>query len=101
VPGTVARGAPHGSEVPYVFGTLPAGRYTAIDQRISQEMQEYWTNFAKTGSPNVGNLPRWPDFTPTGRAYLDFTDAGPVAKEGLRRAVCGVYIELLEHQMGR
>jgi len=101
VPGTVSRGAPHGSEVPYVFGTLSAVKYTATDRRISQEMQEYWTNFAKTGNPNVGNLPRWPDFTPTGRAYLDFTDAGPVAKEDLRRQVCGGYMELLEHQLGQ
>ena len=27
------------------------------------------------------------------RAYLDFTDAGPVAKEGLRRQACDVFME--------
>ena len=63
-------------------------------------MQEYWTSFSKTGDPNDGNLPRWPEFDPTGRAYLDFTDAGPVAKKGLRRQACGLYLEMLERQMG-
>lgn len=105
VPGRIVRGAPHGSEVPYVFGTLDIGlgpaRYTETDRRVSAEMQEYWTNFAKTGNPNGGNLPRWPEFTPAGRAYLDFTDAGPVAKKGLRRQACSVYMELLERQMAR
>ena len=98
-------GAPHGSEVPYVFGTLSlgpnAGKYTTTDHRVSAEIQEYWTNFAKTGDPNGGSLPRWPEFDPTGRAYLDFTDAGPVAKKGLRRQACGLYMEMLERQMGR
>ena len=56
-------------------------------------MQQYWTNFAKTGDPNGGNLVKWPKFDPTRRAYLDFTDAGPVAKEGLRRPVCDLFME--------
>jgi para-nitrobenzyl esterase len=62
-------------------------------------MQEYWTNFAKTGNPNGSNLPAWPKFDPEARAYLEFTNAGPVAKEGLRRAVCDLYTEKLKRQM--
>jgi carboxylesterase type B len=52
------------------------------------QIQEYWTNFAKTSDPNDGKLVKWPRFDPTARAYMDFTDAGPVAEEGLRRQVC-------------
>ncbi len=102
-PGKKALGAPHGSEVAYVFGNLEGGqntrKYDETDQKISQQMQEYWTNFAKTGNPNGGNLPRWPKFDTTARAYLDFTDGGPAAKEGLRRAVCDLYTEILESRM--
>lgn len=102
-PGREALGAPHGSEVPYVFGTLGAApnsrRYDATDQRVSAEMQDYWTNFAKTGNPNGKNLPQWPAFNPATRAYLDFTSDGPVAREGLRRRTCDLYIEQLEHRM--
>ena len=102
-PGRESLGAPHGSEVPYVLGTLGAGsnarKYDATDQRTSAEMQGYWTNFAKTGNPNGQNLPQWPEFDPTARAYLDFTSAGPVAREGLRRSACDLYIEELDQRM--
>jgi para-nitrobenzyl esterase len=103
-PGREALGAPHGSEVPYVFGTLGVGlnprKYDATDQRISAEMEEYWTNFAKTGDPNGGTLPQWPKFNPSERAYLDFTNAGPIARKGLRRQTCNLYIEQLQRQLG-
>ncbi len=105
VPGREALGAPHGSEVPYAFGTLGVGqntlKYDATDQKISAEMQEYWTNFAKTGDPNGGTLARWPKFDPTSRAYLDLTDAGPVAKEGLRRPICDLYMENQKRQTAK
>jgi carboxylesterase type B len=58
-----------------------------------------WANFEKTGNPNGGNLPVWPKFDPEKRAYLDFTNAGPVAKEGLRRAVCDLYTEKLKRRI--
>jgi para-nitrobenzyl esterase len=127
-PGKEALGAFHGAEVAYVFGTLagePKARvfsegmkedwtnfvalagepkvrvFNDTDREISEEVQEYWTNFAKTGDPNGGSLAKWPRFDPTARAYLDLTDAGPVAKEGLRRQVCSLYMEMLERKMAR
>ena len=67
--------------------------YDESDRQYAKIMQQYWINFAKTGDPNGGNLPKWPKFDGTKRAYLDFTDDGPVVKEGLRREVCDVFIE--------
>jgi para-nitrobenzyl esterase len=103
-PGKETLGAPHGSEVAYVFGNLgaagqPPRNYDETDRRISEDMQEYWTNFAKTGNPNGGNLPHWPKFDPDRRAYLNFTNHGPVAGEGLRRKVCELYAEYLKAKM--
>jgi para-nitrobenzyl esterase len=101
-PGKEALGAPHGSEVPFVFGTLAtqtAGQYNNSDRQISEQMQEYWTNFANSGNPNGGKLPQWPKFDPAGRAYIDFSNGGPVAKEGLRRQVCELYSEYLTGRM--
>ena len=96
-PGKEAAGAAHGTEVPYVFGTLGratnAPKYDATDQRVSSEMLRYWANFAKSGDPNGAGLPRWPKFDPKSRAYIEFTDSGPVAREGLRREVCDLYTE--------
>jgi para-nitrobenzyl esterase len=97
VHGKEARGAPHAAEIPFVFGTLPVWQsmrnYNELDQQYAVEMQEYWVNFAKTGDPNGGSLARWPKFDPTERPYLDFMDAGLVAKEGLRRSICDLYME--------
>jgi para-nitrobenzyl esterase len=97
VHGQEAQGAPHASEIPFIFGTLPVWqqmrKYNESDQQYAPQMQEYWTNFAKTGDPNGGKLVKWPKFDATKRAYMDFTDAGPVVKEGLQRKVCDLFME--------
>jgi para-nitrobenzyl esterase len=91
-PGREAAGATHGAEVPYVFGRLGAN-YAAADHDLSAAMQTYWTNFAKSGNPNGANLPTWPKFDSASRGYLEFTDNGPVSREGLRRPFCDLYVE--------
>jgi para-nitrobenzyl esterase len=96
-----ALGATHASELAHVFGTVklnffgvgPPAKSTEVDTQVSDSMQRYWTNFAKTGDPNGANLPRWPKFDVSTRAYMQFTDAGPVPKEGLRRSFCNLFIE--------
>jgi para-nitrobenzyl esterase len=97
VHGKEAEGAPHAAEIPFVFGTLPVWQemrhYELSDRQYAPVIQEYWTNFAKTGDPNGGSLVKWPKFDPAARAYLDFMDAGPVAKEGLRRPVCDLFMD--------
>ncbi len=103
-PGREANGATHGSEVAYVFGSLgPAGsaRYAATDHEISSAMQQYWTNFAKTGNPNGGSLPAWPKFDTTARGYMEFTNDGPAAREGLRRPFCDLYLENVKRLMAQ
>jgi para-nitrobenzyl esterase len=107
--GRESLGATHCTDVSYVFGTLaqgiwgvgPPARATAVDERLSDLMQQYWTNFAKTGDPNGSNLPKWPRFDVSTRAYLQFTDAGAVAKEGLRRESCDVFMEHVKRTMAK
>jgi len=101
IPGHPEIGAIHASEVVYVFGNLDAQRptrpnYQDADYAISKVMQEYWTNFAKTGSPNASDLPAWPQYQADTRKYLEFTDNGPVAGTELRRAQCDVFAESLK-----
>jgi para-nitrobenzyl esterase len=67
--------------------------YDESDQQYAKLIRHYWINFAKTGDPNGGSLVKWPKFDATKRAYIDFVNAGPVAKEGLRRQVCDVFME--------
>jgi para-nitrobenzyl esterase len=102
-PGREAVGATHGAEVSYVFGNLGANT-GAPDREISAAMQQYWTNFAKTGDPNGAglngtSLPKWPKYDATARGYIEFTDNGPVAREGLRRPYCDLYVENAQRLM--
>jgi len=97
-PGREAAGSTHGAEVSYVFGNLSAN-YAAADRDISSAIQQYWTNFAKTGDPNGAGLPKWPKYDATARGYLEFTDNGPVAREGLRRAYCDLYVQNAQRLM--
>lgn len=56
-------GAVHSSEIEYALGNLdanPAYAWTDADRKVSAVMSGYWANFVKTGNPNGGNLPLWP-----------------------------------------
>jgi para-nitrobenzyl esterase len=58
---TLKLGAFHGSEIPYVFGSIPPP--TAGDIRLSSRMQQYWTRFADKGrNPRAKGSPAWPRF---------------------------------------
>ncbi len=56
----------HSSELPYVFDNLRLMNrpWQPVDWRLAREISAYWTNFAKTGSPDGGDLPIWPAFRP-------------------------------------
>ncbi|HLL37784.1 MAG TPA: carboxylesterase/lipase family protein [Streptomyces sp.] len=52
-------GAPHGSEIRYVFGGVTG---PPAQTALSEKMLGYWTNFARTGVPYAANAPRWPQY---------------------------------------
>ena len=75
-------GAPHASELPYVFGTLDT-RYgekvTDRDWAAAHALATYFANFARDGDPNGSGLPPWPRFDPARAELMDFTpNNGPV-----------------------
>jgi len=74
-----ASGAPHATEIPYVFDTV-AAKYgsdlTPADAAMARTANAYWANFAKTGDPNGPGLPRWPRFEAKDQALMDFAEGG-------------------------
>ncbi|TNN43540.1 Bile salt-activated lipase [Liparis tanakae] len=69
-------GADHAEDLQYVFGkpfTTPLG-YWPRHRDVSGYFIAYWTNFAKTGDPNNGELrvpTAWPKFTSNSHRYLE------------------------------
>jgi para-nitrobenzyl esterase len=63
----------HSDDIEYVFGTLdtrPGAEWRPEDRKLSEQMMDYWTNFAKAGDPNgpggIGmRLPEWPRYDKT------------------------------------
>ena len=73
-------GAPHATEIPYVFDTVRARYGTALtdaDESAARATIQYWLNFAKSGDPNGGSLPVWPAYTKQSDELLNFTADGP------------------------
>lgn len=65
----VAKGAAHGSEIPYLFGTLEyfaslAGPIGEEDRRFSAAISACWVAFAKTGAPRCALAGNWPRYSP-------------------------------------
>ncbi|XP_033981613.1 bile salt-activated lipase-like [Trematomus bernacchii] len=70
-------GADHTDDVPYVFGkpfTAPLLYLAESHRDLSGYMIAYWTNFARTGDPNEGELSvpvTWPTFNSTGQKLVE------------------------------
>lgn len=73
-------GAPHASEIPYVFDTvdlrhglnMPTTRLDE-EQPVADITHRYWVDFAKTGRPDGGGGPRWPTVDQS-RGYVQMID---------------------------
>jgi para-nitrobenzyl esterase len=88
----------HSSELSFLFGWGVNVQLTPAIQKVSEQMQSYWTNFARTGDPNGEGLPRWPKLTAQSQDYLAFTSEGAAAKAALRKDICAVFMESLKRQ---
>ena len=89
-----AIGAFHSDDIEYVFGTLDSRQeFTARpeDRKLSDQIQTWWTNFARTGDPNGGatasspDLPKWPSYSAATGWIVMHLDATSEARPDTQR----------------
>jgi para-nitrobenzyl esterase len=103
--GQYVLGSFHSLELRYVFKTFDepvSGRlpFQPEDYMLSEFMERYWTNFAKTGSPNSRDLPYWSAFRKDSEAYMEFSQDGrAIPRNGLRSPYCELYQENIKKRV--
>jgi len=93
-PVTFPYGASHASEIQYIFPTanpsgfglnLPQTPLDANQQKLSDHMVRYWTEFARNGDPNGGigllpGQPLWPRFHRDAQVMQSFVPPTPTTE---------------------
>jgi para-nitrobenzyl esterase len=105
-------GPTHATEVAYVFDNLekphlfPDGASpelaakSAADQKLADQMSQYWVNFARTGNPNGPGLPKWPQVNEMAPGQAMLLDDKPGPGVALTPAKFELYQTLYERDFG-
>jgi para-nitrobenzyl esterase len=65
-------GAYHGLELKFLSGEFPNyWEPSPDDSKLGEAMRIYWTQFAKTGDPNVAGIPTWPAYEAVADRCMD------------------------------
>ena len=69
------RGAAHADDLLYLSGAFEkeADKYPQ-EVAVSETMQQYWVNFAKTMNPNGAGLPNWPVYEEGKKTVMQFNN---------------------------
>ncbi|XP_054026174.1 fatty acyl-CoA hydrolase precursor, medium chain-like [Dryobates pubescens] len=90
--------ADHGDEIAFVFGKpFLAGQGTEEESKLSRTVMRYWTNFAKNGHPNGGDLVHWPQYG-LDENYLEI-DLVQKASKKLKEGKMKFWMQLTEQMM--
>jgi len=88
------RGACHALELPFVWNTLGRSVFNALlganpPHALASRMQAAWIAFARTGNPNIPDLPSWPSYDTNRRATMLFNEQCEIINDpqGSERAV--------------
>jgi len=71
-------GSCHALEIPFVFGMVHVPAVQVLSgsgaeaELLSQQMQQAWISFARTGSPSHDALGAWPEWDPMARSTMVF-----------------------------
>ncbi|MEO2195554.1 MAG: carboxylesterase family protein [bacterium] len=81
-------GTYHSGDLAYAFGNvgLVGIEWNDRDHELSQQMSQYWVNFATTGNPNGEGLPEWPKYERASEPAIHFATDGTAATSKVREA---------------
>jgi para-nitrobenzyl esterase len=79
IPPSFPTGSMHTGEVPYIWQSATATPLTRTQLRLAKLMTTYWSQFAKSGTPNGHKVPTWPRYTTKDRLRLTFLAGGKTA----------------------
>lgn len=91
-------GAYHGEELNFLSNIFPGDwQHSPQDELLGEEIRAYWTQFAKTGNPDVAGYPHWAAYSEPSPAVFELgRTVGPrpleprlVEMEGIMREVLG------------
>jgi para-nitrobenzyl esterase len=94
-PGSFPKGAAHTTEIQYIFPVAnPTGlglnlATTPLDseqEKLSDRMVGYWTEFAKSGNPNGHGQPFWPRFHRDRQVMLSLVEPSPTSETNFATA---------------
>jgi len=80
-----AAGAPHASEIPYVYDWFFFGKPSAEDEAEAKLMHSCWVAFAKTGAPACEAGPKWPTYASDSDQLMEFGAGGDAVRTHLRK----------------
>ena len=75
----------HASEIQYLFNLrsqIPHPGLTPDQQKLSDAMVSYWTNFAKTGTPNFFGTPVWTAYSSAADTMQSLVPTTPLPETG-------------------
>ncbi|MGW4335771.1 carboxylesterase/lipase family protein [Rhodococcus koreensis] len=93
--------SPHMLCLPFVFRNVDhANKFVGTEPdryRLQDEMSQAWVAFARTGSPDCAELPRWPRYSLPGRPTMVFdrhtaVEQDPAARERAVLESCPPYL---------
>ena len=82
------RGVAHADDIMYLNGHFlnQADKYPA-EAAVSEIIQQYWVNFAKTGNPNAKGLPYWPTFDDSKPTTMQFSNGASLVMRPNREQI--------------
>lgn len=93
-------GSFHAAEISFVHGTdSPLLPMDAQDKKLSRSMIRYWTQFAKTGNPNLQGEVRWDTFKADNPQWMELGVKGPSMKDSDREEQFAMLIRRVERQL--